>query len=315
SATALRAEGFLGRCLRDCRQLAASCLRRHPRHDPASIGFVDDAAGRVACVDRIEYVIRETRTEARLRIGELTHVANPEIDAVPAGMSQWKRQRHLRERHTGLARDPRQLFDHVKLALIAGSRQVEPRAKDRIVLAPLPFYEACPRIAWNRGIAPVFPGKPSSIQRAPCQQPHAEGLNGRQDVDLDVPHENRIRRRLGHEALEATLRADRMRLRLVPRGEHRATEVPDLADPYQIGQHVERLLEVGVEIGPMDLVQVDVIGAKAFEARLDLAHDPKPRGTLFIWAIPGTQTHFSGQDDLVAMAGNGFSYDRLRLAM
>src|SRR5437899_9084773 len=99
-------------------------------------------------------------------------------------------------------------------------------------------------------------------------------LNGRQHVELDGAHEDGIRRRLGDETLEATLRADRMRLRLVPRGKHRATEVPDLAVPYEIGQHIERLLEVGVEVGPMDLIEVDVIGAKAFEARLDLTHDP-----------------------------------------
>src|SRR5438552_17726714 len=99
-------------------------------------------------------------------------------------------------------------------------------------------------------------------------------LNGRQHVELDGAHEDGIRRRLGDETLEATLRADRMRLRLVPRRKHRATEVPDLAVPYQIGQHVKRLLEVGVEVRPMDLIEVDVIGAKAFEARLDLTHDP-----------------------------------------
>src|SRR5678815_4595314 len=122
---ALSAEPYPSRCLRDRGRLAAACFRRHPRHDPASVGFVDDAAGRVTCIDRVEYVIRETRTEARFRIGELTHVANPEIDAGHAGMSQRKSQRHLRERHTGLARDGRQLLDHVQLQLIAGSRQVE----------------------------------------------------------------------------------------------------------------------------------------------------------------------------------------------
>src|SRR5438477_9514798 len=144
-------------------------------------------------------------------------------------MSQWKRERHLRERHTGLARDARQLLDHVELALIAGSRQVEPRPQDRIVLAPLPFYEACPGIVWDRGIAPVFPGKPSSIQRAPCQQSHAEMLHRRQDIELDAAHEDGIGRGLGDEALEATLHADGMRFCLVPRREHRATEVTDLA--------------------------------------------------------------------------------------
>src|SRR6185436_16556038 len=133
------------------------------------------------------------RTEARFRIGELPHVADSEIDAGHARMSQWKRQRHLRERHTGLARDAGQLFDHFELALIAGSRQVETGTQNRIVLAPLPFYEACPRIAWNRGIAPVFPGEPSSIQRTPCQQSHAEMLYRRQDIELDASHEDGIR--------------------------------------------------------------------------------------------------------------------------
>src|SRR5437870_4821689 len=275
SAGALSAEPYLSKFLRNrAGRLAASCFRRHPRHDPASIGFVDDAARRVTRVDRVKYVIAQTRTEACFRIVELTHVADPEVDAGHTGMSQRKRERHLRKRHTGLARNARKLLDHVELALIAGSRQVKPRAQDRIMLAPLTLYEACPRIAWNRGIAAIFPGKPSSIQRAPCQESHAEMLNGRQNIELDAPHEDRIRRRLGHEALEATLRADRMCLRLVPRGKHRATEVSDLAVPYEIGQHIERLLEVGVEVGPMDLIEVDVIGAKAFEARRDLTHDP-----------------------------------------
>src|SRR5437763_1868498 len=275
SAGALSAQPSPSTRLRNRAGLRAPpCVPRHPRHDPAPIGFVDDAARWVARVDRVKYVVGQTRTEARFRIVELTQVADPEIDPGDAGVSQRKRERHLRKRHTGLARNARQLLDHAELALIAGSRQVEPRPQDRVMLAPLPIYEAGPRIAWNRGIAPVFPGEPSSIQRAPCQESHAEMLNGRQHVELDAPHEDRIRRCLGHEALEATLRADRMRLRLVPRGKHRATEVPDLAVPYEIGQHIERLLEVGVKVGPVDLIEVDVIGAKAFEAGLDLTHDP-----------------------------------------
>src|ERR1700694_2716645 len=106
-----------------------------------------------------------------------------------------------------------------------------------------------------------------------------------------------------------------MRLRLVPRRKHRATEVPDLAVAYEIGQHVERLLEVRVEVGSMDLIEVDVIGAKAFEACLNLPHDPEPRGTLFIRTIAGAQTHLARQHDLVAITGDGLSYEGLRLAM
>src|SRR6266568_3898158 len=127
-----------------------------------------------ARVGRVKYVVGQTRTGARFRIVELTHVAHPEVDAGHTGMSQRKRERHLRKRHTRLARNAGELLAHAALALIAGSRQVEPRPQDRVMLAPLPLYEACPRIAWNRGIAAIFPGKPSSIQRTPCQESHAE---------------------------------------------------------------------------------------------------------------------------------------------
>src|SRR5947208_13480096 len=106
-----------------------------------------------------------------------------------------------------------------------------------------------------------------------------------------------------------------MRLCLVPRGKHGATEVANLALTYQIGQYVERLLEVRVEVGPMDLIEVDVIGAKAFEARLDLTHDPQPRRTLFIRALPRTQTHLARENDLVAMSDNGLPDELLRLPM
>src|SRR5207302_6845660 len=127
-------------------------------------------------VDRVKYVIGQTRTEACFRIVELTHIADPEIDAGHARMSQRKRERHLLKRHTDLARNALQLLNHAELALIAGSRQVEPRPQDRVLLPPLPLYEACPRIAWNRDIAAVFAREPSSIQRTPRQQSHAEML-------------------------------------------------------------------------------------------------------------------------------------------
>src|SRR5438046_6196301 len=148
---ALTAALYLSKFLRNrAGRLAAACLRRHPRHDPASIGFVDDAARRVTRVDRVKYVIAQTGGEACFGIVELTHIAYPEVDAGHTGMSQRKRERHLRKRHTRLARNARKLLDHVELALIAGSRQVKPRAQDRIMLAPLTLYEACPRIAWDR---------------------------------------------------------------------------------------------------------------------------------------------------------------------
>ncbi|MDT5057171.1 MAG: hypothetical protein QOF66_5537 [Mycobacterium sp.] len=49
-------------------------------------------------------------------------------------------------------------------------------------------------------------------------------------------------------------------------GESRRAESPDLALPLQICERGQRLLDIGVLIGAMDLVEVDPVGVQPAQA-------------------------------------------------
>jgi hypothetical protein len=50
----------------------------------------------------------------------------------------------------------------------------------------------------------------------------------------------------------------------------------------------------------MDLVEIDVIGAEAAKARVDLAHDRLARQAGAVWSRPHPAVHLGGDHDLVA---------------
>jgi hypothetical protein len=103
--------------------------------------------------------------------------------------------------------------------------------------------------------------------------PQARG----QDVGLDRAHEDRLRGLLGHEALERAIAGDPLGLDDLRGRERGAADIADLALVDEVGQRAERLLDVGVRIGTVDLVEVDPVGAEPAQGVLDGAHDPAAR--------------------------------------
>ena len=65
----------------------------------------------------------------------------------------------------------------------------------------------------------------------------------------------------------------------------------------------------------MDLVQVDVIGAEAAQAVLDLPHDPDARVPLVVASRTHPAVHLRGEDHLVAPALQRAADDLLGLAV
>ena len=57
-------------------------------------------------------------------------------------------------------------------------------------------------------------------------------------------------------------------------GERRVPERPDEAGPLQVRQRAEGLVEAGVPVVAVQLVQVDVVGAQTPQAGLDRSADP-----------------------------------------
>src|SRR5436309_2410418 len=80
------------------------------------------------------------------------------------------------------------------------------------------------------------------------------------------------------------------------------SEVPDLAGALEVSEHAERLLDVRLGFRPVDLVQVDVIGAEAAERVLDLARDPQPGVAVVVLSGAHLPVDLGRQDDVVPTA-------------
>ena len=89
--------------------------------------------------------------------------------------------------------------------------------------------------------------------------PHAGG----QDVGLDGTDEDRIRRLLGDEALEAAIARDPLRLDDLAGRKGGGTDVADLALLYEVAERRKRFFDVRVRVAAVDLVEIDPIGAQS----------------------------------------------------
>ena len=87
----------------------------------------------------------------------------------------------------------------------------------------------------------------------------------------------------------------------------------------EVGERAERLLDVGVGLGAVYLVEVDPVGFQTFERALDLFDDPAPRVAGFIWIPPAPLAHraveLGREHDIVAAPGERLADDLLGLAL
>jgi hypothetical protein len=83
-----------------------------------------------------------------------------------------------------------------------------------------------------------------------------------QDVVFDAAGEDRVGRLLGDEALAVAALGGPLGLDDGRGGEGRVAEVADLALVDQVGECAEGLVEVGLGVPAVDLVEVDPVGAE-----------------------------------------------------
>src|SRR5690606_17615894 len=82
----------------------------------------------------------------------------------------------------------------------------------------------------------------------------------------------------------------------------------------EVGERAQRLVDVGVGLGPVHLVEVDVVGAQAPQAVLAGPHDPAPRVAGPVGVGPHGPVELGGDHQVVAPAGDGLAQDLLGLA-
>jgi hypothetical protein len=106
-------------------------------------------------------------------------------------------------------------------------------------------------------------GEHALTEWSPGQNAHAVLLRDRKDLRLDATVQDRVRRLLGTEPLQAAPFRHPVRLHEV-RGRHgRGSERADLAAADEVGQRGQCFLDIRVGIGAVNLIHVDVIGLEA----------------------------------------------------
>ena len=127
------------------------------------------------------------------------------------------------------------------------------------------------------GADPVLAGEPPGRRGAVADDAHAVLPHDREDLAFDAADEQGVRQLLGVRGDQAVLLGEPVRLDELVRGEDRGAVVADLPLADQVVEGLEGLQEVGVRVGPVGLVEVDVVGVEAAQAVLDGADDPAPR--------------------------------------
>jgi hypothetical protein len=95
--------------------------------------------------------------------------------------------------------------------------------------------------------------------------------------------------------------------------ERRRSEVAHLALPHEIGQRRQRVVEIGVRVRTVHLVEVDVVGAQPAEAVLDGPDDPPAGVALLVGVLAHGPVELGGEHYVVAPTGEGLPDDLLGL--
>ena len=127
--------------------------------------------------------------------------------------------------------------------------------------------------------------------------------------------EQRVGRLLGAEALAGRRsRAVHCASTIWLAGVRRGADVADLALLDEVGQRAERLLDVDVRVGAVDLVEVDPVGAQPPQRVLDRLDDPAPRAAAAVGVLAHRHEELRRQHDVVAAALERLADDLLGLA-
>ena len=196
----------------------------------------------------------------------------------------------LQQAEPGLLRHDLELLHRVELAL-----------GDRLV-AVIEVRGVARRARVRRGrlAAPVLAREPAAVERAEHKHADAVALCRRQHRGLGLPGKDRIGQLLGGEALSPSPLRDPLCLDELLRRKRGGADRANLALVDQVGQRSERLVDVGVGVGSMRLIQVDVVGPEPAQAVLDGGHDPAPRVPQCVQAGAHLVVELGGEHHVVA---------------
>jgi hypothetical protein len=168
----------------------------------------------------------------------------------------------------------------------------------------------------GQGLAPpVLARQPATRQGAPGDHGGAELAASGQDLVFDAAVEEVVGRLFADETGEAAPVGYPVALHQLPGGEGRRADVPDLALADEVIEGVQRLLDGGLLLGPVDLVEVNVVRLQAPQTGLHLLEDVLPVVAPVVRPVPHAAVHLGRQDHpLAPAAGEGLAHRHLRCA-
>src|SRR5205814_424833 len=154
--------------------------------------------------------------------------------------------------------------------------------------------------AFGGGLLGAGTGQPAAGERAP-----------RDDADADVPAQRDHLPLLfavqqvvvvlhGHERGPLVQPRDVARLGELPGVHAGRADVAGFSGAYDVLQRTHRLLDGGVVVPAVDLVQVDVVGTEPAQRVVDGTEDVLARQALVVRAVPGRPVHLGRQHVVVA---------------
>ena len=226
------------------------------------------------------------------------------IGAVIPGCFMGPGKRQLGEADAQLRRHRHQLLDDLASSRVHGMVDVEPRTGS----------PPASRVGGNLMSFAIFAGQPAVRQRAVGDDPHAVGGRRRDQISLQTAVQQAVNRLNTAEGLPTVAAGGPDEVDHLP-GRHddfeehaavarplagRATDVTNLARLNQIVERAQRLLDRGVGVGAVDLVEIDVVGLQPAKALLDLAEDMAAGEAAVVGPLAHRPAHLRREHDVMA---------------
>ena len=231
-------------------------------------------------------------------VGQLLRRARADDQRGDGGLGQYVGQRDLGGRDAARLGDADQRLDDVVQALLIVDRWL------------VPVGEA-PRSGRGLLAPAVLAGQQAARKRAPDQDPEALVDRERYQFVLRLAGLQRVVDLLADEPRQAEPFRGAEGLHQLPGGVVGGTDVAHLALLDQQVERPERLLERGLAVPLVHLVQVDVVGAEAAQARLAAGDDVLAGKAGVVRAVSHRHPHLGGDEHPVPAAGQHLAEDLL----
>ncbi len=158
----------------------------------------------------------------------------------------------------------------------------------------------CREPAGACAVAPVLPRQEAAGERAPDEDADPLVEARRDELVLRLAGLQRVVDLLAHVALRAEAIGDRERLHEVPAREVRAADVADLPLTDERVERLDRLLDRGLPVPLVHLVEVDVVDPEAPQAVVAGAHEVLTRETRVVRSVPDREARLRRDEQSIA---------------